>query len=133
VLCSNLNEGTYLIILNDYGKNVLTKNGIQPQRKEVNMLKVTAAAKEKLKEVLQKRTTDPKEGMRIIPSPSNPKQLAFVLDKEKEGDHAVESEEGRKVLLIGPELAPSLEGKVLDYQETAEGAGFSILMPGLNT
>ena len=27
-------------------------------------------------------------------------------------------EDGRKVLLIGPDLAPGLEGMVLDYQET---------------
>jgi len=48
------------------------------------------------------------------------------LDKEKEADHVVESEEGRKVLLIGPLLAPVLEGKVIDYQETPQRVGFTI-------
>ncbi len=93
------------------------------------MLTVTAKAKEKLKELLEKGATDQEAVMRIIHSPSNPKQLEFVLDKEKEGDQVVESEEGRKVLLIGPDLAPALEGMVIDYQETAEGAGFSISKP----
>ncbi|MFQ5821562.1 MAG: hypothetical protein ACE5I5_16385 [Candidatus Heimdallarchaeota archaeon] len=97
------------------------------------MLTVTAAAKEKLTELLQERTTNPEEAMRVISSPSNPKQLAFVLDKEKEGDQVVESEEGRKVLLIGSDLARSLKGMVIDHQETAEGASFSISMPAPNT
>jgi len=37
------------------------------------MVTVTAKAKEKLKELLQGRTTEPEEAMRIISSPSNPK------------------------------------------------------------
>ena len=90
------------------------------------MLTVTAAAKGKLKETLQERTTDTEEAIRLIPDPSNPNQLAFTLDKENEGDHVVESEDGRKVLLVAPDLAPALEGMVMDYQETPEGAGYSI-------
>ncbi len=90
------------------------------------MVTVTAKAKEKLKEVLQGRATDPEEAMRVISSPSTPEQLEFVLDKEKEADHVVESEEGRKLLLIGPLLAPVLEEKVIDYQETPQRVGFTI-------
>ena len=90
------------------------------------MVTVTAKAKEKLKELVQGRTTDPQEAMRIISSPLNTEQLEFVLDKEKEADHVVESEEGRKLLLIGPLLAPVLEEKVIDYQETPQGVGFTI-------
>jgi len=91
-----------------------------------NVVTVTAKAKEKLKELVQGRTTDPQEAMRIISSPLNPEQLEFILDKEKEADHVVESEEGRKLLLIGPLLAPVLEEKVIDYQETPQGVGFTI-------
>jgi len=87
---------------------------------------VTTKAKEKLKELVQERTTDPQEAMRIISFPLNPEQLEFILDKEKEADHVVESEEGRKLLLIGPLLAPVLEEKVIDYQETPQGVGFTI-------
>jgi len=90
------------------------------------MVTVTAKAKEKLREVLQGRATDPEEAMRVISSPLNPEQLEFVLDKKKEADHVVESEDGRKLLLIGPLLAPVLEEKVIDYQETPQGVGFTI-------
>ena len=96
------------------------------------MLTVTATAKEKLKETLQERGADPEEAIRLIPDPSNPNQLSFTLDKENEGDHVVESEDGRKVLLVAPDLAPMLGEMVMDYQETPEGAGYSIskLAPG---
>lgn len=90
------------------------------------MLTVTAKAKEKLKEALQKQTTDLEVAIRIIPSRSTPNRLELVLDKEKEGDQVVESEGGTKVLLIGSDLAPELEGMVIDHQETPQGAGFSI-------
>ena len=90
------------------------------------MLTVTETAKERLKEALQERTTDPDEAIRLIPDPSNPNQLAFTLDKEKEGDHVVVSEDGRKVLLVASDLAPALGEMVMDYQETAEGAGYTI-------
>ncbi len=84
------------------------------------MVTVTAKAKERLKELLQGRTNDPREAMRIISSPSNPKQLSITLDKEKEGDYVVESEDGRKVLLVAPDVAPALGEMVMDYQETPE-------------
>lgn len=97
------------------------------------MLTVTAAAKEKLKELLKERATDQEAVMRIIRSPSNPKRLEFVLAREEEGDQVVESEEGRKVLLIAPDVAPTLEGMVIDHQESAEGAVFTISMRAPNT
>ena len=94
------------------------------------MLTVTTTAKEKFKEALQTRTTDPEIAMRIIPSPSKPNRLELVLDKEKEGDQVVEAEEGRKVLLIGADLVSALEEMVIDYQQTPEGTGFTISKPG---
>ena len=90
------------------------------------MLTVTATAKEKLKEALQKKTTDPEVAIRIIPSSSMPDQLELFLDKERKGDQVVESEEGIKVLIIGPDSVPMLEGMVLDYKETPQGAGFTM-------
>jgi len=93
------------------------------------MLTVTTAAKEKLKEALQKQTTDPEMAIRIVSSPSEPNRLELVLDKEKAGDQVVESEESIKVLLIGPDLVSALEELVVDYQETSEGAGFAISKP----
>ena len=93
------------------------------------MLTVTTTAKEKLKQALQKQTTDPEMAIRIVSSPSEPNRLELVLDKEKEGDQIVETEEGTKILLIGPDLVSALEGFVVDYEETPEGAGFTISKP----
>ena len=96
------------------------------------MLTVTTTAKEKFKEALQTKTTDPEIAMRVILSPSRPDQLRLVLDKEKEGDQVVTTEEGRKVLLIGADLGRALEEMVIDYQETPEGTGFTISKPAPN-
>jgi Fe-S cluster assembly iron-binding protein IscA len=93
------------------------------------MLTVTTTAKEKFKETLQSKTTDPEIAIRIVCSPSKPGRLDLVLDKEKEGDQVVETEEGRKVLLIEPNLVSALEEMVVDYKETPEGTGFSISKP----
>ena len=90
------------------------------------MLIVTPRAKEKLKEVLQKQTTDPEVAIRVTPNYSMPNCLDLVLEKEKKGDQVVESEEGIKVLLIQFNLAQGLEGMVLDYKETLQGADFTI-------
>ena len=96
------------------------------------MVTVSTTAKEKLKEALQEQTADLEVAIRIVPSLSEANRLQLGLDKEKEGDQVVESEEGIKLLLIGPNLAPVLEGMVIDYQETSQGAGFTIskLAPG---
>ena len=91
------------------------------------MLTVTASAKDKLKEALQQQA-DPQMSIRIATSPSNPDQLQLTLDKPKEEDHVVESD-GIKLLLIGPNLVPSLEGIVMDYQETPQGSGFTMSRP----
>jgi Fe-S cluster assembly iron-binding protein IscA len=93
------------------------------------VLTVTTTAKEKLKQALQKQTTDPEMAIRIVSSPSEPNRLELVLDKEKEGDQVVETEEGVAVLLIGPDLVSAQEGFVVDYQETPEGADFTISKP----
>jgi len=89
------------------------------------MLTVTANAKEKLKEALQQQA-DPQMAIRIIPSPSKPDQLQFALDNPKEEDQVVESDDGVKLLLVGPDLAPALEGMSMDYQETPQGSGFTM-------
>ena len=93
------------------------------------MLTVTTTAKEKFREALQTRTTDPEIAIRIISSPSKPNRLELVFDKEKEGDQVVKTKEGRKVLLIGVDLIPALEEMVVDYKETTEGTGFTISKP----
>jgi thioredoxin 1 len=93
------------------------------------MLTVTASAKEKLKEALQQQQADPQMAIRIIASPSNPNQLQLALDNPKGEDQIVESDDGKKLLLVEPDLASALEGVVMDYQETPQGSGFTISTP----
>ena len=90
------------------------------------MLIVTANAKEKLKEALREQADPPQMAIRVIPSPSNPNQLQLALDKPKEEDQVVESDDGTKLLLVGPDLVPALEGITMDYQETPQGSGFTM-------
>jgi len=89
------------------------------------MLTVTVPAAEKLRETIQAKTTDPEVCIRLIHSPSKPKCLEMVLDKEKEGDQVVESE-GVKFLLISPELATALDKMVIDCQKTPQGTHFTV-------
>jgi thioredoxin 1 len=89
------------------------------------MLTITTSAKGKLQEALQQQA-EPETAIRIISSPSNPDQLQLALDKPKEEDQVVESDDGIKLLLIGPDLAPALEGITMDYQETPQGSGFTM-------
>lgn len=97
------------------------------------MLTVTATAKEKLKEILQGKSRVPEMTFRLVVSRSTPRRLSIGLDKKRKGDQVVESEEGTKLLLIGPNLAGELEGLVFDYQETPQGPGFTVSMPAPGT
>lgn len=82
------------------------------------MLKVTESAKQLLKETLTAHSDDPEVGLRL--SLKTPGQLGIVLDREAEGDHVVEHE-GAKLLLVASELASVVEGVTLDVQDTPEG------------
>jgi len=91
------------------------------------MVKVTAPAKNKLKEDLLKQKKGPELAIRIVMSDSTPKRFEFLLDREREYDQIVESEDGTKILLIDGELSSKLDGKIIDYQETSQGAGFTLI------
>jgi thioredoxin 1 len=93
--------------------------------KEAIMLTVTASAKERLRETLQLEA-EPEMAIRVIPSPSEPNQLQLALDKENERDQVVQADDGMNLLLIGPDLAPALDGMVMDYKQTPEGSGFTL-------
>lgn len=90
------------------------------------MLTVTDAAKEKFKEILQERDSDPSVTIRITASLSTSNKFDLVLDKENEGDFVVKNEEGETVLVIEPDLVKSLKGKTIDYREKPQGAGFTV-------
>ena len=90
------------------------------------MLKVTATAKEKLREALADQQTKPGFAARLIPSKAKQHEYELALDKEKEKDQVVQSEDGEKILLIGPEIAPALDEMVFDYVKTDDGDGFTM-------
>jgi len=96
------------------------------------MVTVTTNAKERIKEAL-KHTSIPEAAIRIVPSSSEPNRLQLVFDKEKEGDQVVATEEGKKLLLIGTDLAPALDEMVIDCQETPEGEALTISKPDPST
>ena len=88
------------------------------------MLTVTESAKQLLKEILLDQADDPEMGLRLSVRP--PGHFGVSLDREAEGDQVVEHE-GAKVLLVAPEIAPLLDGKTFDVQDTAEGPKLVIL------
>jgi len=90
---------------------------------------VTKNAKERIKEALE-HTTHPETAFRIVPSPSERNRLELIYDKQKAGDQVVANEDGKKLLFIGPDLAPVLDEMVIDCQETPEGEALTISKPG---
>ena len=82
------------------------------------MLTVTEGAKQLLKGILTAHSDDPKMGVRLALDPQG--QMGLVLGEEQPGDHVVEHQES-KVLLVASELAPALEEVTLDVEDTADG------------
>jgi len=87
------------------------------------MITVTDKARETLKELLLSNGDDPEISLRLVAKP--PGQFGLALDREAEGDQVVE-QEGTKVLLIGHELAPILDGMTFDVKDTPDGRKFFI-------
>lgn len=82
------------------------------------MINITERAKEELKRVWSANVNDPQVGFRLTPVEIG--QYSLVPDREKEGDHVVEHE-GAKVLLVDEKLIRILEGVTVDYRETSSG------------
>jgi len=55
-----------------------------------------------------------------------PDKFDIILNREKEGNQVVESEDGINILLIGPDVAHALYGKVIGYRETSQEVDFTI-------
>lgn len=91
------------------------------------MLTVTTRALQKLKEALQVQTSDLKQAIRLVLTPSGIAPLDFILDEEGEGDQVVLCEEGRKILFVGPSLADALRNMEIDYRMTPIGCTFALL------
>jgi Fe-S cluster assembly iron-binding protein IscA len=83
------------------------------------MLTVTEDAKQYLKNMMEASTNDPEIGVRL--TVEAPRQFGLVLDSMGVGDHVVEHE-GSKVLLVAPELLTLLDEATIDTEDTPEGS-----------
>jgi hypothetical protein len=72
--------------------------------------------------------TDSQEAtLRIRQSSNNANQFDLVLDHRKPGDYTIRDEEGRELLLVGPEAARFLQDQQLDYQDRDRSGHFVVL------
>ena len=124
----SLEEGMNVEYETDMGsKGILAENiRIDNPIISINKIVVTSNAKVKFKEVLQNQANYPEYLLRITVSSSNPGLLELVLDTEREGDLVINSDTGTKILLIGTDIIPELEGKIIDYRETPHNRGFVV-------
>jgi len=83
------------------------------------MIGVTERAKEVLKEILDNKVDYPGAGLRLTDSTESG-HLALKIDVEEPGDQVVKHE-GLKVLLVEERLSTSLDGIVLDVEDTPDG------------
>jgi Fe-S cluster assembly iron-binding protein IscA len=82
------------------------------------MLTVTESAKQLLWEMLMANSSDPDTGVRLNLESTG--RLSLVLDEEGYGDHIVEYE-GEKVLMIAPEVASAIDDVTIDTKDTPNG------------
>ena len=82
------------------------------------MVVVTERAAKELRGKLMAPTSNPKVGLRLLPTPGG--RFMLVLDTELSGDQVIEYQ-GCKVLLVGVEYFRALEGVTIDCEDTHEG------------
>jgi Fe-S cluster assembly iron-binding protein IscA len=82
------------------------------------MIIITERAKQELCKLLTKKVDWPYARLRLMDRGQG--KLGLGVDIEVPGDHIVEYE-GRKVLIIEPELAKNIQGVTLDVDDTPEG------------
>jgi len=87
------------------------------------MLTVTENAKRHLKRLLVRNTTDPNLGIRLRVSKGM--QVGVLLDQKAADDYVIEHE-GAKVLMVGSELLPLVEGATLDTDRNGPVASLVI-------
>jgi Fe-S cluster assembly iron-binding protein IscA len=78
------------------------------------MVIVTERAKEKLRELLEPVIEDTSVGLRLELTPS--REFAVYPDRERMGDQVVEHQ-GTVVLLVGQEMAQTVEDTTIDCDE----------------
>ena len=83
------------------------------------MIHVTERAKNELKKLLMAKVDWPEARLRLVDRGQG--QLGLGIDVESPHDRIVDYE-GRKLLVVEPALATSLNGVTLDVDDSPEGA-----------
>ena len=123
----SLEEGMSVEFETDMGSKGIKAENISTINPGIaNIISVTPVAKKKLKFFLKKQKMQPEYLLRITISSSNPDQFDFIIDVQKEGDHVIEDNNGDKILIIGSDVVPELEGMVIDYRDNSEHSGFVV-------
>lgn len=81
-------------------------------------MKVTPKAAQELRRILEGNAAEGETLLRLIIDPSE--RVVLVLDREREGDHVVQSEDC-KVLVLEHNVAFALEGITIDCVDTPHG------------
>jgi len=87
------------------------------------MIAVTERAKDVLSTLIAENGPTPEAILRL--TYSGPNELTLMFDTEKPGDHVVEHNEG-KVLLVDDELSPQVAGLTMDLDESPSGPALRI-------
>ncbi len=87
------------------------------------MVTVTDRAKDELQTALTTHTANLEQGLRLVVTPAG--QLGLGLDVVRDGDEIVEHN-GAKVLLIGSDLSPLMDGSTVDVEYGLEGPRLTI-------
>jgi len=82
------------------------------------MITITERAKQELSKLLAKKVDWPYARLRLMDRGQG--KLGLGVDIEAPGDRIVEYE-GRKVLIVEPELAKNIQGVTLDVDDTPKG------------
>jgi Fe-S cluster assembly iron-binding protein IscA len=85
---------------------------------------VTERAAEELRRTLAEASTEEGQVLRLVAQPEG-RGFALGTDQIEDGDETVEAD-GETVLVITSSLAETLEGAVIDVDETDDGPRLSI-------
>ncbi len=91
------------------------------------MVTVTDSAKEEFARILATKELDPGKYLRLAVPPvwTGAGDFGIVIDAEQEDDEAIDHA-GRKILLVGHDIAHQLDNSVLDFKESPEGPRFTL-------
>jgi len=79
------------------------------------MVNVTERAKDRLKELLTAKSDDPSVGFRL--EQTRPGEFGVLPGRGRANDQVIEHQ-GAVVLLVGQEIAQTLEDTTIDYDES---------------